>query len=240
MLTFGVGNVFITPAGANPTPIQIGILQDISLDATFTQKELHGQNQYAVAVARAQAKISGKAKAAQFNGSLLLGFFTGSTQAAGQTEAAQETDTIPGTPYQVTVTNSATFVADGGVRDLTAGKYLTEVASAPATGQYSYAAGVYTFAAADTTHSVQILYSYTVAASGLTTSVTNQLMGAQTTYTLNLFNTYNNVAFGYKLWAVVFPKLSFPMKNEDFTVPELDFEAYADSSNRVATFYTGD
>lgn len=240
MITFGVGNVFITPAGANPTPIQIGVLQDISLDATFTQKELHGQNQYAVAVARAQAKISGKAKAAQFNGSLLLGFFTGSTQAAGQTLGAQETDTIPSTPFQVTVTNSATFVADGGVQDLTTGKYMTVVASSPATGEYSVAAGVYTFATADVGNSVQILYSYTVPATGLTTSVTNQLMGAQTTYTMELHNSYNGVAFGYKLWAVVFPKLSFPLKNEDFTVPELDFEAYADSANRVITLYTGD
>ena len=241
MITFGVGHVFITPSGTTPTPIQIGVLQDISLDASFTQKELHGQNQYAVAIARAEAKLTGKAKIGQFNGSLLLGFFTGSTQTAGQTEGAQETDTIGSTPYQITVAHGATFVADGGVQNLTTGIAMTAVTGTPATGQYAFtSAGVYTFAAADTTNSVQILYSYTVATVGWTTKVTNQLMGAQTVYTLDLYNTYNSKAFGCHVWAVVLPKLSFPLKNEDFTIPELDFDCYADSSNRVIDFYTAD
>jgi Phage gp6-like head-tail connector protein len=72
-----------------------------------------------------------------------------------------EAQTIPGTPYQVTVEAPyGNFAVDQGV-NFTGGAALTKVASAPAAGQYSVdAAGKYTFAAADTAKPVQISYSF--------------------------------------------------------------------------------
>lgn len=71
-----------------------------------------------------------------------------------------ENGTIPNTPgpYTITVAHSATFVADVGVTK--AGVAMTKVASSPAAGQYSVAAGVYTFNSADHSQAVVITYTY--------------------------------------------------------------------------------
>jgi hypothetical protein len=78
--------------------------------------------------------------------------------------------TIPATPYQVTVAHADEWVpymlfdphpfgVTPGVKDA-AGNDMTKVDSAPTTGQYSVAAGAYTFAAADTGLIVYITYDY--------------------------------------------------------------------------------
>ena len=115
---------------------------------------------------------------------------------------------------------------------------MTRVASAPATGQYSVAAGVYTFAAADTGHNVAIRYSYTSASTGQTIAYTNQAMGSGVTFTLSAFNSYGGQNSGWRLWAATIPKLSLAFKNGDYVEKDIDFEGFADSSGRVIDFYT--
>lgn len=239
-LNFGVGQLLVVPPGSNPTPLQFGVLQDVSLDIKYTKKKLYGAYEFPVDSARAQAEIGGKIKSAAISGALFNQVLTGSAITTGQTAGSvNEAGTIPGTPYQVTVTQSATWVADNGVIDLTAGATLTRVASAPTTGQYSVAAGVYTFAAADTTHSVLISYTYTLVG-GKTVSLTNQLMGAGTSYVMRLFNTFRSKALGYTLYAVTIDSLSLPLKNEDYTINDLEYDAYADTLNRVIDVYTAE
>lgn len=73
---------------------------------------------------------------------------------------AVEAYTIPGTPYQVAVANANTpILSDLGVIYV-GGAALAKVGSSPAAGQYSVAAGVYTFAAADSGKAVSITYGY--------------------------------------------------------------------------------
>ena len=76
---FGSGVFWATPLvdanGAtvtNPTPLQLGVLQDFSFDISYDTKELYGQSQFPVAVGRGKAKMTLKAKVAQISG-LLLG-----------------------------------------------------------------------------------------------------------------------------------------------------------------------
>ena len=114
---------------------------------------------------------------------------------------------------------------------------MTRVASSPATGQYSAAAGVYTFAAADTTNKVQISYSYTSATAN-TVTLTNQLMGSGTTYQISLWNTYKSKNVGVKLYAATLGKYSFSMPNEDFSEESLDFMGFSDANNDVISVYT--
>jgi hypothetical protein len=237
--SFGAGLLAFTPSGSNPTPVWCGVLQDVSLKVTSAQKELFGQNRGAVAVADAELSIGGTAKFAQLSGSLIKQAINGSIATGQILPVLMEAGTIPGSPYQVTVTNSATWSADLGVYDYTVSKFLTRVASAPATGQYSVAAGVYTFAAADTTHAVGINYSYT-ATTGFTVSLTNQLMGAANTFTALLLNSYGSQSSGFKLWAVSIAGIDFALKNTDFTMQDLPFKAYADSSNRLIDVYTAE
>lgn len=237
MYNFGTGMLTLTPSGSNPTPAAFGVLQEVDLGIEFVEKALRGEMQFPVTVARGAASMAGSAKWGRINAQLNSSLLTGSTIATGETRgAANEAGTIPGTPYAVTVTNSATFVADLGVWDVTAGIPMVRVASSPATGQYSVSAGVYTFAAADTTHSVFISYSYT-GAGGKTVTYNNQLMGAGTTYGLTVFNQYGGTYHGLKIFAVTLSKLAFPFRSEDFTIQDTTITAYADSSGRVLEEY---
>jgi hypothetical protein len=70
-LSFGSGALWgertdVTGSGIGPR--QFGVLQDIQIDFDWTDKELYGQLQFPVAIARGQGKISGKAKFAQIIG----------------------------------------------------------------------------------------------------------------------------------------------------------------------------
>lgn len=233
MYNFGLGSVTLTPGGANPTPVQVAVLSDVAVDIGYDMKELRGQYQVPVDAARGPAKITGKAKNAAIFSSLLFAALGGAVApvAGSKIGITGEAGVIPGTPFQITVAQSATWYEDLGVVDLTAGKQLTRVAAAPATGQYSVAAGVYTFAAADTAHNVAISYSYTAAAVGKTITLNNQPMGASTPYILSVYNTYGTKSFGWRFPAVHIPKLNVGMKAEAYTEQDLDFLVVQDPAS---------
>jgi hypothetical protein len=240
---FGSGVMIGTVAGqANPTPRVFGVLQECSVDFSFNVKELMGQNQFPVAVARGVGKIAGKAKFANINTAMFNDlFFAGSTAANEIRTAVNEAGTIPTTPFQITVANSATWVEDLGVYNRTTGRFMTRVASAPAAGQYSVVSGVYTFASADqvSAPSVYITYRYTfTTTTGQVLTITNQALGLQPTFSLVLSQRYTDAAgvskeFGLKLNACISNKLSFATKLEDFQIPDLDFQAFADSAGNI-------
>jgi hypothetical protein len=69
-------------------------------------------------------------------------------------------DTVPASPFQITVFGNLTFAVDLGVRYALTGVNLEAVESSPAEGQYTVADGVYTFSAADTNEQVVISYAY--------------------------------------------------------------------------------
>jgi hypothetical protein len=248
-VNFGVGNLtLIPPSGAaDPTPLVFGVLQDVQLDYASSKKTLYGQRQFAVAVADAEAKLTGKAKFAQVRGGILAAALVGSTTAAGETtEVTDPTAAIPATPFQITVAGAANFVEDLGVVNAATNAPFTKVASAPAAGQYSVnaATGVYTFASADNVSgiSVKISYTKTVAAVGKTISLANPLMGISTTYVLDLFNdspANSGKIYGVRLSAVVIPKLSLAWKNSDFTMHDVDFEAIDDGTGSTTSVLKG-
>jgi len=234
---FGTGGLYLVDASSPAQATQVGVLKDVSLDISFDTKELRGSYTFPVDVARAGGKIEGSASFAQISGRLINAIL-GGTQTAGATVIGSnnEAGTVPGTPYAITVANTTGW-SDLGVYNVTNSKFMTRVASSPATGQYSATAGVYTFAAADTTNSVQISYSYTSATAN-TVTLTNQLMGSGTTYQISLWNTYKSKNVGVKLYAATLGKYSFSMPNEDFTEETLDFMGFADASNNVISVYT--
>lgn len=233
---FGSGNLYGI-VGANAVPRKFGALQDVSVDFSFTMKELYGQSQFPLSVARGQGKIAGKAKFANLNGGMVNDLFFGGSNVTGRTEYINaEASVIPSTPFTITVVNGATFKDDLGVVNLTTGVPLVRVASGPTTGQYSVSnAGVYTFAAADTGASVAIDYSYTVAASGNTTTISNQLVGTAPTFAAVFPVKYNGKTLLLKLNACTSSKLTLATKIDDFMVPEFDFSAYADAAGNIGS-----
>src|ERR1700676_1370307 len=128
---FGVGSLWAARTDiSNPTPAQFGTMQDIQVDFDFTNKELHGQYQIAVSVARSAMKTALKAKSATINTGIFNQAFFGQAQAVGlRTTALNETSAIPGTPFSITVVNAATFTTDLGVFYAATGVRLTRVAS---------------------------------------------------------------------------------------------------------------
>lgn len=242
MFQFGSGTLWGYPVSgnlaANPTPIKFGTLQDVSLEISGSLKELYGQNQYAEAVARGKCKIAGKAKFAQIVGKHVNDLFFGQTMTSGQKlTSLDEAQSVPASsPYTITVTNSAQFVDDWGVRYSATGLPLVKVTSAPVQGQYSVSAGTYTFAAADAGAAVLISYRYTSAA-GVQLNIRQQLMGFAPTFQILLNEQYAGKQANLLLYSCVAEKLTWATKNEDFLVPEFDFEAFANVGGQVMDLY---
>src|SRR5919197_2704409 len=187
-LSFGAGAVWgerTDVSGSGIGPRQFGVLQDIQIDFEWSDKVLHGQLQFPVAIARGQGKITGKAKFAQILGLLYSDIFFGLTPASGQFAVSQlEAATVPATaPYTVTPANAASYNDDLGVVYAGSGRRFNRVTTPSTAGQYSvnFSSGVYTFSAADANAALLISYTYNVATSGSKLTLTNQLMGTTPT-----------------------------------------------------------
>jgi len=244
LLTFGAGELFAQmirdAAGnviTNPTPVRIAGLQEMSLDFSGELKEFYGQNRYALATAMGKVKTSGKMKGALINGFALNNLFFGGTMSTGSMKALYADTTgqaIPASPFQITVTppSSGSFVDDLGVIDGN-GLTLIKVASAPTTGQYSVSnAGVYTFASVDATTTVYISYSYTYTlTTGKQIVLNNAAMGQAPAIKLAYLARYQGKKCLVELESITSTKLGmFSAKNDDFSVPEIDFSAQTDAA----------
>ena len=245
MINFGAGKLIAVPTNladgtaiANPTPVVLGTMQDISLDLSVEIKTLYGSKRYPIAVGQGKGKTEIKAKYAEIDGGILGSLFFGKAATAGIKAAVFDSaGTIPATPFQLTMTppSSGTYVSDLGVMFDATGVQLTRVASAPATGQYSVNAttGAYTFAAADTGKVVKISYEYSAAAGGQVWTMTNETMGYTPSFTLLLQNGYDGKNLVCKLNRCVSGKLSLPLKSDDFAIYDFEAEAFADAAGSL-------
>jgi hypothetical protein len=238
---FGVGLLFTVPTTANPTPTNFGALQDVNVDFSFDEKQLHGSFQFALEQARGKGKATVKATIGRFDPVLFNQVMFGLTTSTGEKRnSAREAGSIPTTPFQITVANGATFAVDLGVYNVTQAKWMTRGATATGTGIYAVnvATGQYTFNTADTGNTVQFYYTYSAAGTGTTLTYTNQLMGAGAILALNLIN-YNPLTGKYlnlTYPAVQCFKLSAPMKLDDYTQVGLDFAAQDDGAGNIFTW----
>lgn len=250
MFVFGSGVLIGTPAATAavpyPTPINFGLAQEVTLNVQTTTKALYGQYNFPVAIGSGTKKMTGKAKMARISGQALGSLFFGIPLSAGvvQTQFAESpnaTVALP-SPYTYSTANHLTFIADQGVVYASSAQPLKQVASNPVQGQYAVAGGVYTFASADAATPVLISYTYTNAASGESIAVTSQFIGPSVTFSANLFASDPGTGkqFSVLLYNCVAEKLSFGTKVEDFLVPELDFQCFANAAGQVCQFNFGD
>lgn len=249
-LVFGIGALWGTRNDVSGIgPDQFAILQDNSIDFSFELKELYGQLQFPVDIARGKGKITGKAKMARIFGRLYADLFFGATAATGETTIAEdELGTVPATPFQITVANATAFVADLGVyynAGANANKRLTYTGStAPATaGTYfvNAATGVYAFAAGDSGSVMRISYVYTDAG-GLTITLTNNFMGYTPTFVGTFYqNRTTQGSSGQltlRLNECVSNHLTLPSRLDDYALPDLDFMALSDNTNAIGKLST--
>jgi hypothetical protein len=252
-LAFGAGALWgnrTDATGSGIGPDQFAILQDIQIDWDWQTKELFGQYQFPLDIARGQGKVTGKAKFARIFGAIYGDLFFGQTPASGQvTVSENEAASVPATtPYSVTVGNAASFSDDLGVyyaSGANAGLRFARVTTPAAAGQYSVnlSSGIYTFAAADAAAAVSISYLY-AATAGKKLVLTNQFIGYTPTFKATFYSikTTQNVPAGLSLVlnACTATKLSLPTKIDDYEIQEFDFSAFADATGTIGTLSTNE
>lgn len=239
---FGVGFLFATPSGTNPTPTRFGRLQDVQVDFSYDSKMLYGSNQYALENARGKAKIDLKASIGVVDPNLFNNIFFGLTTSTGETlNSVDEPQTSVST--SITVANAGTFSQDLGVYNTVTGLWMSRVASSPAAGQYAVntATGVYTINAAQENQLLKVSYTYASPSTGVSLSFTNQLMGASVIFGVQLVNRFKGSdgvvrSLFLNFPAVQCPKLSMPLKLDDFTLPQLDMSAQDNGSGNVFNY----
>jgi hypothetical protein len=237
---FGPGAIFLQRTDiANLTPVNIGRANEFQLDQQFTKKELYGQNQFPLFIARGSAKFTAKAKSALVSGIALNSAFFGMTMAAGQQATAlSESGTVASGAYSTV--NHASFVADLGVVYAATGLPLAYVASSPAAGQYTQSAGIYGFNAADNGKGIFVTYTYTVAGAGQQMTLVNPLLGVTPTFQLWYYTSTNGVPLNLQLYSCIADKLSLAFKLEDFMMPELSFSCFANQAGDVGLYSFGE
>jgi len=156
--------------------------------------------------------------------------------------AYNEAGAVPSSsPYAYSTANAASFDTDLGVVYASSGLALTRVASAPSVGQYSVAGGVYTFSSGDAGKALLVSYSYTQPSGGSRALLTNKIMGTAPTFQVDFYQTNPNAAgaqWSLRLFNCVSTKLNMAAKTQDFAIPELDFEAFANAANSIGEINT--
>ena len=91
---------------------------------------------------------------------------------------------------------------------------------------------------ADASAAVMVSYTYSIASSGSKLTITNQLMGTTPTFKATFYTTYGGSGTALRLNACTADKLSLPTKIDDWTIHQLDFQAFADASGTIGYLST--
>lgn len=143
-LQFGAGVVMASPQSssgnppAQPTPLSLGIIQNVKMTLGAEIKTLFGQSQWAVDSAVGKRTIKGTFELAQISNILMSQLFFSDTPTAGVVETTTypgESQTIPiGATPSITVINHASFSADYGVSDASTSRPFTKMPGVAASG----------------------------------------------------------------------------------------------------------
>lgn len=247
MIEFGAGVLFGTPlydasgtAIATPSPVQFGILQEVTQDEDFEMKKLYGANQFPVAIGRGKGSVKLKAKAALISAQLYNTFYYGQTLTSGY-EAIYNDLTGRNATATVTIAppSTGTFGYDLGVQGAN-GVPFTRVTGTPTGGQYSVTTGgVYTFSSQDAAAATKVFinYEYTNAslpASAKKLTQVNLPMGYNPSFQVDLQTTYQGKTLTVRYPNAVAGKISTLYKNDDFTIPDMEIECFADAQGNIA------
>ncbi|EOF8956493.1 hypothetical protein ACI6YK_001458 [Neisseria gonorrhoeae] len=252
-LTFGSGEVFaqmITDAYGNrvqnATPVRIMGLQEMSVDLSAELKEFYGQNRYPLAVAQGKVKVSGKMKGALINGLTLNTLFFGTEYATGTMKALWAETTgkvLDGDNYsylQAAAPGGGKFAEDAGVMGQDGTAYI-KVASSPKQGQYTVSeSGVYAFNSSDKGKTVYPSFTYTqTMPPAKKIELTNMATGNTPTFKMRYLTQFKGKKALLELESVTSGKLGlFSTKNDDFSLPEIDFTASTDEAGfKIGTLW---
>lgn len=245
--SFGSGTIIAKRTDvSNIQPALLGVVQGITVDIDQSLVKLWGQSKMPVDIAPSQLSVTGKAtfarlQAGTFNNLILNGT---QTTAAGFEMTTPEAITVPAVsgPYTVTVAQGATFLTDLGVYYAATGIQLQPSASASAVGIYipgAASVGTYTFNVADASTALIVYYQYTVTTL-VNIALSQQLMGTGPIFAMYMKQAYTvqGVAktLNMKLNACRSSKMALAFNNQEYTIPDMDFAAFADAAGNWGTW----
>ena len=241
MYSFGSGVLIGTRTDIiNATPVNFGLVQEVTIEEAATVKELYGQYQYPLAVARGTIKTTGKAKVARISGLAFANLFYGTAPVAGQLATAfAEAASVPAAaPYTVTPANGASFVDDAGPIYATTGLPLTRVAtSAPLRGNMACPPASTPSRPPTPGRRCCSTTPTRLLPAASASPCWNQLTGTTPTFQAQFYTTFQGQAVSLKLNACTSSKLSLQTKLEDFVVPEFELLVLrADATGTVMTW----
>jgi hypothetical protein len=243
-IQFGSGVLFAVPTSgnlaANPTPQEVGIIQNIKFTISGDIKELFGQKQWSIDSAVGKRSIKGSFEFAQMDNAFFNQCFFADTVSTGIVSTVyNEAHAVPASStYTATVTN-VPVVTDLGVVDLSTGRRLTKVASSPAAGQYSLvlSTGVYTFNAAEAGKAIAISYTYAQASVGTTLTVGNHVMGYGPVVSMTIPLLYQGLENAVSFPNVRLGKIDLATKQDDYSMLTTDFSAFAGANDNPMIWY---
>lgn len=249
MGVFGPGAAFVTRTDIAGSAFNVGYVNEFSYDEAAENKELFGQNQYPLLVARGTIKATGKWKAATISGLALNQCWYGQTITTGQIlTSLSETQTVSSATTGITAdtiqptnqTTAASMFTDLGVSYTTsvpAGLPLVRVTSGTeSVGHYSVgstSSGVYNFASGDLGATLKLNYAYQSLTAGQTITVVNEPIGTTPTFQLDFVSTLYGATYYLRFFSCIASKLTRAHKLTDFMMPEVDFAFFANSAGNV-------
>ncbi len=247
LYSFGSGALLIRPTSqgneaTNPTPAQLGVLQNADVEFSWQVAALRGRQIFPVDQAVKDGKVTIKAKYGLLGASQLSSIIAENATTGRERMVLAEAATVPAsTPWTYTTTNAANFTNDWGVIYSASGLAFVRVASSPTQGQYSVneATGIYTFASADASAAVLISYEWKDTAAGMTVQLSNQLQGFGPVLELFLTVPYRSDAKDLRLFSVIPTKLGRPTKQGDYVLGDFEADAYANAAGLIGEFYEG-
>lgn len=229
-------------ASSTNTPVNFGAFQGVNIEFAGDTKMLYSTGQYPLDVARGKVKISGKSKVANINARMYNELYFGQTLNTGATKFKWNESTTLGTgaaSYTAALAASTPLTDQGVFYGRT---QFNPVSTSPGSGQYTYVAstGVYTFSTHSAGLGIMVNYTYT-ATTGFTITSGNPLMGTTPQFQATFFqqsphSTTQQIVL--VLYACVSSRLTFPTTIDDYTIQDLDFDAFEDSSGRVFLWST--
>jgi hypothetical protein len=242
---FGSGALWIERTDAvndGIGPVQVGVLQECSITADATIKELRGQMTFPDDLAISERRLTVTARHGRVFGAMWADAVFGTSTAAGQTTVAADEQSAIGAT--VTVANAADFLLDLGVFNASDGTRMTRVAATPAVGEYAVDpdTGIYTFNATDVTSAfdVKISYAYSLA-TGLITTIVNEFQGVLPVFKATFYTRRFGINSNSLVWtlnACVCSQITMPARMGEYNIPNLNFQAFSDASGVVGTIST--
>jgi hypothetical protein len=224
------GTLFFIPDSANPTPVRIGGLQDVAVSFKTGIKAVGSQYRHPIRFTVDNNSIEAVAKMAKIDGALFADILYGQSLTTGSRKVLDNDEATIPAGQSISPSFTGTFALDLGVVSVATGLPFTRVAAAPAAGQYTVAAGVYGFAAADVGQAVRISLAYD-SATGKKLALANQVFQFAPTFAVLLYTTFNCKQVSFWLPYAVSEQLVMPLVLEQYAIPEFSFQAQMDNTD---------